>query len=107
MSKSGRDVYNILALVHCIKRIGLRSFIFKSAQEAAILDFKTKVIESLGEGYNIKPEASPKEEHAANGTIERGVWDIAGTSRTIKCHREQDDSTKLDSDHVAMPWLVK
>ena len=66
VSKSARDPYNILALVHCIKRTGLRTFIFKSDQEHAILDFKTRAIEMLGEGYKIKPEASLVEEHQAN-----------------------------------------
>ena len=61
VSKSGRDAYNILALVHCIKRTGLRTFIFKSDQEPAILDFRNRTIAKLGEGYNIKLEASPKE----------------------------------------------
>ena len=107
MSKSGRDVYNIMALVACIKRTGLRSFVFKSDQEAAILDFKAKAIDSLGEGYNIKTEASPKEEHQANGTIERCVGDIAGTARTVKCQLEHDYCMKLDSSHVVIPWLVK
>ena len=32
VSKSARDPYNILALVHCIKRTGLRTFVFKSDQ---------------------------------------------------------------------------
>ena len=107
VSKSGRDPYNILALVHCIKRTGLRTFIFKSDQEHAILDFKTRAIEMLGEGYKIKPEASPKEEHQANGTIERSVWDIAGTARTVKCQVEHDYDMKLESDHVVLPWLIK
>ena len=93
MSKSGSDVYNILALV--------------SDQEAAILDFKTQVIEILGEGYNIKPEASPKEEHRANGTIERCIRDIAGTGRIIKGQLEHDYSMQLDSTHVVILWLVK
>ena len=100
-------MYNIMALVACIKRTGLRSFIFKSDKEPAKLDFKVEAIETLGEAYNIKPEASPKEEHQANGTIERCVWDIAGTARTVKCQVEHDYGLQLDSSHVAMSWLVR
>ena len=107
VSKSGRDIYNILALVHCIKRTGLRNFIFKSDQEPAILDIKTRVIEQLGDTYKIKPEASPKEEHQANGTVERCVWDIAGTARTVKCQVEHDYDVKLETDHNVLPWLIK
>ena len=105
--KGSSDIYNVLALSHCVRRTGIKSFIFKSDQEPAILDLKAKVVENLGSGYDIRPEASPVEEHASNGTIERAVWDVGGTARTLKCMIESNYQCKIGNTHNVLPWLIK
>eukprot|EP00959_Pyramimonas_sp_CCMP1952_P435184 9112555-Pyramimonas_sp.AAC.1 len=55
-----------------------------SDQEPAILDVKNKVIEGLGEAYNVVREESPVEGRQANGAIERAVQSVGGIVRTLR-----------------------
>ena len=68
---------------------------------------EASVTESLGETFNIEPEASPVEEHQSNGAIERAVWDVGGTARTLKATVEDRHGYHLPSDvHVVALYTL-
>ena len=105
--KGTTDQYNILSLVQAIKRVGLSTFVFKSDQEFPLCELKRRVAERLGAGCHVEFENSPVESHQSNGVVERAIWDVAGTARTLKLQADEAYGRKIETSHCCIPWLIK
>lgn len=69
-------------LSHNLQFLGYKRIILKSDQEPAIVNLKAALVRERPE--DIMTEASPVNEHQANGQVERAVRTVQGQIRTMR-----------------------
>ena len=82
-------------LVNDVIMSGAQTLVVKSDQEASIVHVKDALMREFGgiEGSRVMPEESPVGASAANAVIERSVWEIQSTTRSLAAHVEWVHST--------------
>ena len=84
---------------------GYASFLYKSDQEPAILDFVRQV--AGDETMKIELMESPVGESQANSLVERSIWDVEGLTRTLVCFVEAYHGVKLEPTHPLRLWAIE
>ena len=91
---------------------GYASFLYKSDQEPAILDFKKAVAARLrqvagDETMKIELMESPVGQSQANSLVERAIWDVEGLTRTLVCAAEAFHGVTLEPTHPVRLWAIE
>ena len=90
-----------------IEQLGHSKIVLKNDQEPAIVDLHNAITSRCKDkNIDVIPENSPVDESQSNGVIERAVQDVEGMVRTLKDQLETSYSTKIESGHPVLTWLV-
>ena len=87
-------------------RFRMQTFFWRSDNERALLAFLRAAAASL-EGVEVIEQASPEEEHAANGIAEVSVREVKAQTRLQKIHLEETLMRQLDWSEPLATWLFR
>ena len=88
--KGNQHRWVIGKLVNDVIMSGVQTLVVKSDQEASIVDVKNALMRDLRgvEGLTVMPEESPVGASAASAVIERSVWEMQSTTRSLDAYAE-------------------
>jgi hypothetical protein len=97
--KGAAHPWIIKKLTEDVQMSGLVQIMIKTDQEPAILDLKRVLIKQLKETAGVTiieamPEESPVQASQSNAVVERAVWEMQSTTRSLVAYAEWVHNTK-------------
>ena len=88
---------------------GVQTLVVKSDQEVSTVDVKNSFMRELRgvEGLTVMPEESLVDASAANAVIERSVWEMQSTTRTLVTYAEWVHGTVFEPGSAILTWTVE
>ena len=96
-------------LVNDVIMSGVQTLVIKSDQEASILDVKNALMIELRsiEGCNVMPEEPQVGVSAGNAVVERSVWEMQSTTRSLIAYAEWVHNTTFEPGSAILAWAVE
>ena len=87
-------------LVNDVTMSGVQTLVIKFDQEASVMDVKNSLMRKLRstEGFKVMPEESQACASAANVLVERSVWEMWSTARSLTANAEWFMKRRLNLD---------
>ena len=95
-------------IVEDLGTVGLTQerIIAKSDQEASIVQLQHEIAK-LRKGVGTGIENSRVGDSDSNGMIERGIREVKGMTRTLRCHLEEKLNKDIKLTDPIVPWMVR
>ena len=87
----------------------VQTLMIKSGQEASILDVKNALMRELRsiEGSKVMPAEPQVGASAANAEVERSVWEMQSTARSLIAYAEWVHNTTFEIGCATWAWAVE
>jgi hypothetical protein len=109
-SKGVLHEYSAKVVAQDIVRSGYGNFIFKSDGEVSILALKRAAVSEvrrMGHEVTVQPEESPVGDSQKNGYVERAIWEVQSTVRTLIHAANEMHGVEFDVRHPVVAWAVR